>query len=98
MALTLLKEQRLTKVGLVNFYMAQKATWDAAAKQAYDYVKGNFPQNAIIRPDDVSQALEPVLDVNQTLKAKLDEKKLTQKYWVGYFADLILDRAWDAII
>ncbi|BAV49011.1 Uncharacterized protein MLTONO_4108 [Mesorhizobium loti] len=94
MALTLQKEQRLTAVKLVEFYEAGKGVWDAAAKEAFEYVKKSFPHNANIRPDDVSKALEPVLEVNQSLRAKLNERKLTQKYWVGYFAELILDRAW----
>lgn len=97
MALNLLKEQRLIAVGLVQFYEGQKALWDAAAKEAFDYVKKGFPEGANIRHDDVSQALEPILEVNKALRDKLNEKKLTQKYWVGYFSELILDRSWDVI-
>jgi hypothetical protein len=97
MALTLDKEQKLTAVGLAKLYVDHKAVWDEAARHAYTYVRGGFPHGAAIRPDDVAKPLTPVLEVNATLTAHLDEKRLKQKYWVGYFADLIIDKAWAGI-
>ena len=97
MALTLAKEQRLEKVGLVDLFTDHQADWKAAAKSTRDFIKGGFPKGATIRRDDVAKALEPILEVNERLRTKLSEKKLTEKYWVSYFTDLIIDRVWDQI-
>jgi pyruvate decarboxylase len=56
-----------------------------------------LPPSAKIRPDDVAKALQPFLEVDEDLIAYLNAQKLKQKYWVGDFGDLILDRVWGEI-
>ncbi|MBZ9737974.1 MULTISPECIES: hypothetical protein [unclassified Mesorhizobium] len=97
MALTLDAEQKLAAVGLVGIYNQHSLVWNDAARQAYVYIKAGFPNGAAVRPDDVAKAIKPVLEVNEILNAHLNVKRLTQKYWISYFADLIIDRAWAAI-
>jgi hypothetical protein len=97
MALTLESEQRLDSVGLVAFFDQHRAVWQAAAQETYNFLRRNFPQNAAIRHDDVAKALNPILEVNHLLRAKLDEEKLRGKYWISDFADLIIERTWQAI-
>ena len=97
MALTLLVEQRLIRSNLVTFFTRHEKTWTAAASQAYKFVKDGFPSGAPIRPDDVAKALLPILEVNERLLAELNAKKLTQKYWVGNFVDLVVERTWDTV-
>lgn len=97
MALTLASEQRLTKVGLVALFEAHRSEWRAAAQNSHTFVQANFPAGSQVRPDDVAKALVPVVEVNERLKAALAEKKLTQKYWVSYFTDLVIDRVWHDI-
>lgn len=96
MALSLEAEQRLTKVKLIEFFADRQAEWTAAAKTAYKYVKDTFPEGKI-RPDDVAGVLRPVLAVDGHLRNYLDARKLTQKYWLTDFTDLILDRTWEQI-
>lgn len=95
MALTLAAEQRMARVSLIQFYGRDANIWIEAAQEAHDFVKNNFPAGSIIRRDDVSKALVPVLEVNETLRDKINESKLRQKFWITFFADLIIDRAWD---
>jgi hypothetical protein len=97
-ALTLDVEQKLDAVGLIDFYVEDAQSWNSAAQNAYDYVKGNFPNGSEIRRDDVAKALVPVIEVRDDLKDKLSALKLRQKYWIGYFADLIIDRHWNVLI
>jgi hypothetical protein len=97
MALTLEADQRLEKVGLVAFFVAHKVEWTTAAKRTYKFIKESFPQNSIIRRDDVAKALLPILEVHSALRNKLSAGKLTQKFWVTDFTDLIIDRVWDEI-
>lgn len=97
MSLTLEVEQRLEKATLVALFTDHEADWRAAAQNAVDFIRSNFPAGSTIRPDDVAKALKPVIEVNERLKKRLLDKKLTQKYWVSDFADLIIERAWDII-
>jgi hypothetical protein len=94
MALTLEVEQRLTRSNLAKFFADHEAAWKGAASQAYKFVRDGFPAGATIRPDDVAKALLPILEVNERLKSELSAKKLTQKYWVSNFVDLLVDRTW----
>jgi hypothetical protein len=97
MALTLEAEQRLESVGLIKFFEDDRDSWQAAAKATYDFVKGNFPAGATIRPDDVAKALLPIFEVNEQLRNKLNADKLKQKFWISDFVDLIIDRTWSEI-
>jgi len=97
MALTLDVEQRLQKARLIAFFNARRAAWEGAARQAYIFVKGNFPGGSTIRQDDVAKALKPIVEVNEELRAELNAHKLKQKYWIDNFTDLIIDRTWNAI-
>ncbi len=94
MGLTLETEQKLLAAELVDFYDKDPAPWIQSAQNAYNYVESGFPPDSVIRPDDVAKALRPVVEVHEELKAHLAERKLRQKYWIGYFVDLIVDRTW----
>jgi hypothetical protein len=97
MALTLDKEQKLSAAGLIEFFDEDRALWCEVAKKSYEYVKGNFPADSPIRRDDVAKVLEPIIEVNEDLRDYLNENKLTQKYWILHFTDLVIDRTWDDI-
>ena len=97
MALTLEAEQRLERVELTKFYNRKKAPWKKLAKETHTFIKRNFPEEAKIRPDDVSKALLPLVEVHEGLRVYLNRKKLKQKYWIRDFTDLIVDRVWNTI-
>ena len=97
MALTLEAEQRLEDVGLVKFYGDHEAAWLDAAKQTKAFVTENYPKGARIRRDDVANSLVGILTVHEDLKDYLDSNKLRGKFWIRYFADLIVDRTWENI-
>ena len=97
MSLTVRVEQMLTDAGLVTFFDEHPAQWHSVANRAHTFVESLFPDGATIRRDDVAQTMVPVLEVNEDLRTYLQSKKLTQKYWFRYFADLIVDRAWEGI-
>ncbi|MGA7386093.1 MAG: hypothetical protein WBW81_15785 [Methylocella sp.] len=97
MALTLIVEQRLGDAGLVKFFGAHRNAWKALAKKTYVFLKGNFPAGSEIRRDDVAKGLLPLVEVDEGLRAELHKSKLTQKYWITYFTDLIIDKTWNEI-
>ena len=96
MALTLEVEQRLERASLIAFFVANQAAWQRVAQDAYDYTKKQF-NGAMVRQDDLAKALRPVVEVHKELRTALDQKKLSQKYWIDFFTSLIIDRAWAAI-
>jgi len=97
MALTLEHEQKLKDAGLTDFFESNPDPWVQMARRTYQFLQGEFPANTPPRPDDVAKILLPILEVNTDLQEKLDDKNLSQKYWLTYFADLILDRRWTQI-
>jgi hypothetical protein len=97
MALTLQAEQRLDSAGLVAFFHEYRQSWLNEAAETYNFIRRNFPRGSPIRPDDVAKALLPILEVDERLRAKLNEGKLRQKFWISDFVDLIIDRTWGEI-
>lgn len=95
MALTLEAEQRLTDVGIVEFYENDAAAWLNTVKATKKFVKGNFPNGALIRRDDVAKALIPILEVHEEFKDFRNSEKLRGKFWIKDFADLLTDRTWE---
>jgi hypothetical protein len=96
MALTLEKLRRLERVMLVEYFESEKAAWTAAAKDAYAYIRKGFG-GEMVRPDDVQAPLKSVVEIDQNLRAFLNGKKLSQKYWISDFTELVIDRTWDDI-
>jgi hypothetical protein len=97
MALTLEAEQRMTDVGIVAFYEEDAADWLATVQATKNFVRGNFPPDAVIRRDDVAKALVPILEVHEEFKDYRNENKLRGKFWIKDFADLLIDRTWDEL-
>jgi hypothetical protein len=96
MALTLEQQQRLERVSLVTLFDGQNALWTEIAKSAYAYTKGIADRAAWkVRQDDVAPALVQALRVSVPLGEYLGQEKLREKYWVDWFAHLILDRLWN---
>ncbi|MDN2579062.1 hypothetical protein [Aquibium sp. ELW1220] len=97
MALTLEAEQRLSDVGIVDFYQNDAAVWLATVRDTKKFVKGNFPAGALIRRDDIAKALSPILEVHEGFRDFRNSEKLRGKFWIKDFADLLIDRTWDQL-
>jgi hypothetical protein len=95
-ALTLETEQRLIKVGLVELFERDFGQWEILAQRSYTFFESNFP-NSNIRADDVAKILISLIEINSDLVAYLSAKKLTQKYWIRFYCDLIIDRTWSGL-
>jgi hypothetical protein len=91
-ALSLNKLKRLGDAGLVELFERDSKLWTAMAKDAYAYTRKFI--GAEVRPDDVVPTLVPALEVSDRLRTYLAERKLSQRYWYEWFAELIVDRLW----
>jgi hypothetical protein len=96
MALTREIELHLERVSLVAYFNANEAAWRKAAQNAYDYTKTAF-DGGMVREDDIAKSLRTVIEVHRGLRKVLDAKRLSQKYWLDRFNDLVVDRSWDTL-
>ena len=95
MALTLEQQQRLQRVSLVHLFEQKKALWTEIARSAYQYTRGIADRAKwTVRQDDVAPALIQALRVSAPLSEYLAQQKLKERYWVEWFAYLILDTLW----
>lgn len=95
MGLTAQMEMSLDDAGLIDFYDAHNEAFKAIAARAYAFTFTNVnPTGLPLRTDDVAVGLVTALQINEDLRAYLAGKKLRNKYWYTWFADLILDRLW----
>lgn len=95
MALNLNKLKRLGDAGLVELFEEDRKLWTAMAKDAYSYTRKFI--GADVRPDDVVPTLVPALEVSDRLRTYLAARKLTQRYWYEWFAELMVDRLWSGL-
>jgi hypothetical protein len=91
MALTQKKLQDLKDAGLTSLLENDAASWKAKAKHAYTATHAFIRE---IRPDDVVPLLVAELEVTPEFRNYLAKRKLKQKYWSEWFAELIIDRYW----
>jgi hypothetical protein len=93
-ALTQKKLQDLKDASLVKLLDDDAEAWNAKAKHAYGATHGFIKE---IRPDDVVPLLIAELEVTPEFRNYLARKKLKQKYWSEWFAELIIDRFWSEL-
>ena len=91
-ALTQKKLQDLKDAGLTALLQDDHVAWKSKAKHAYSATHGFIKE---IRPDDVVPLLVAELEVTPEFRNYLAKKKLKQKYWSEWFAELIIDRFWN---
>jgi hypothetical protein len=91
-ALSLNKLKRLEDAGLTELFDADRKLWTAMTKDAYVYTRKFV--GAEVRPDDMVPTLVPALEVSDRLRTFLAARKLTQRYWYEWFAELMVDRLW----
>jgi hypothetical protein len=94
MALTQKKLQDLKDASLAKLLDDDAEAWKAKARHAYVATHGFIKE---IRPDDVVALLIAELEVTPEFRNYLARKKLKQKYWSEWFAELIIDRFWSEL-
>ena len=94
MALTQKKLQDLKDASLTSLFEHDDEQWKAKARHAYTATHAFIKE---IRPDDVSALLIAELEVTPEFRNYLARRKLKQKYWSEWFAELIIDRFWSEL-
>ena len=94
MALTQKKLQDLKDASLAKLLDDDAPAWKEKARHAYTATHGFIKE---IRPDDVIPLLVAELEVTPEFRNYLARKKLKQKYWSEWFAELVIDRFWSEL-
>jgi hypothetical protein len=98
MSLTAEEYQALVSAGLTDVFKKKRAFFKSMAKKAYVYAKDAVAEAGLpVRRDDVAEPLVTALKISPSLTSFLAGAKLTQKYWVRYFADLMIDELWEEL-
>jgi hypothetical protein len=96
MALTAEEYQVLVNAGLTDFFKKNRKFFKEMAVRAYGYAKESVAEAKLpVRPDDVAEPLVTALKISPSLTNFLASAKLGQKYWVRYFANLVIDQLWE---
>ena len=93
MALTEVIRLHLESKGFQKLFTDHEDEWTEQAEAARVLLSNHMEADPNI--DDIRKALLPLLEISQHLRAFLDKKRLTQKYWIGYFTDYILYRVYN---
>lgn len=92
MSLTLEIEHRLKDKGFDELYEANTDKWVEMAAKAREYTETFIGHGEAVRPGDVSENLQNGIKIDPHFEAHVKKRKLTQKYWVRFFSDYILER------
>jgi hypothetical protein len=94
LALTQKKLQDMKDASLTSLLEEDGPSWKAKSRHAFNATHAFIKE---IRPDDVVPLLVAELEVTPEFRNYLAKKKLKQKYWSEWFAELIIDRYWNEI-
>ena len=94
MSLTLEKLHRLRGKGFDELYTEQDAKWEEMVENAKEYAKTFIAEDEKVRPGDVAEIIQNAIKVDPHFESHVKNKGLQQKYWVTFFADYIMDRAY----
>jgi hypothetical protein len=92
--MTFRKLEALKDVSLVTLLNDNPAVWKTKAQHAFDATRPFIKE---IRPGDVTALLTLQLEVTPEFRNYLAQKKLRQKYWTEWFAELIIDQYWSEL-
>jgi hypothetical protein len=86
--------QRLNDQEFPTLFKDNSQHWKDLLATAVDFLDNGLAKTERIRPDDLSEALHQILEVDETFKGYVDENRLPQQYWAKDFADYIVDQVY----
>lgn len=93
MALTEAKIKDLKAKKFDQLYEDKKSEWVAMAKVAKAHTKANITDGQEPRPDDISKALHPMLEVHQALRDHQEDNQAKAPRFVEWFVEYVIDMA-----
>jgi hypothetical protein len=92
-ALTEAKIKDLEDKKFDKLYEEREDEWTALAKTARDFARKNITNGKDPRPDDIAEALRPMLRVNDAVRAHQEDNKARAKRYLDWFVEYVIDQA-----
>lgn len=92
MALTEAKIKDLEDKDFHVLYDGKQAEWCQMASDAQQFARDHITGGKPPRPDDIAQALIPMLKVHDALRGHQEDNKARGKRYVEWFVEYIIDR------
>ena len=83
---------RLKSKGFDELYEKHPDKWQEMVRTARDYSSTCVQQGEKVRVGDVVAVVQNAIKIDPEFEAYLNKKKLTQKFWISWYAEYILER------
>jgi hypothetical protein len=98
MGLNAEKCTKLSSVGLMDLFDRNHDEYFELAQRSYEFAAWAIEASGEpVRQDDVVAALILALPHNLGFLDHKARKKLSQNFWLGHFAELIVDNCWEEL-
>jgi hypothetical protein len=85
--------RRLTGKEFDKLYTKSPDKWTAMVNKALEYAQTCVGKKEAVRPGDVVAVVQNAIRIDPSFERHLADKKLTQNYWLGWFAEYIVEKA-----
>jgi allophanate hydrolase subunit 2 len=85
------KLHKLKGKGFFELYSLNPAKWKEMVDNAATYAKSCVGEGEAVKDGDVISVVENAIKISKDFENHLTKKKLTQKYWIRWFAEYIVD-------
>jgi hypothetical protein len=92
MSLDTFKLHKLEAKGFDKLYIDHAEKWNNMVGKAVEGVRACVDEGAAIKAGDVVAALIHGISISNEFESHLETKKLTQKYWAGWFAEYVVEQ------
>jgi len=92
MSLDTEKIHRLTGKEFDKLYSRKPGKWQEMVKKARDYARTIVSAKEQVRVGDVVEIVQNAIKIDPEFEEHFNLKKLTQKFWVPWYAEYIVDK------
>lgn len=85
---------RLKGKGFDALYTKAPDKYQEMANTALEYAQTCIPKGEKVRLGDVVAVIQNAVRIDPAFEAHLKAKKLTQKYWIVWFSEYVLDQVY----
>lgn len=92
MSLDTYKLHKLLGKDFDKLYTAQAAKWKLMVEKSVEGVRASIGDGAAINTGDVVAAVVHGIKISKEFEDHLESQRLTQQYWVGWFAEYVVEQ------
>lgn len=85
---------RLIAKGFNTLFSENEEKYREMVEKARQYAATCIPQGEKLRAPDIAFAARGAIRIDPMFEAHLNKKKLTQKFWVSWYADYIVEQVY----